>query len=114
MSADVRTALAAAASSVDGLTGHPYYVQTTEPGHVWVRLDRIEYPNRFGGVAHWNVVLILPADLDASEQYLETHGPALRDALRNELVVTTITPQRIEIPGVGVLPCAFFNGHREE
>jgi len=111
--ADVRQVLAAAASTVEGLVGLPNFVVATNPGNVMVRYDRTEYPNRFGGVVHWSLVLVLPQDLSASEQYLEAKGPALREAVAAELVVTTITPQLIDF-GAGSVPCAVFTGHREE
>lgn len=107
-----RQELATAASTVDGVTGHPYVSANTDPGTAFVRLDRVEYPNPFGGVAHWSVVVILP-QIDP-EQYLEAKLPALKSALDPHLVITSVRPQRIDITGVGVLPCAFINGHREE
>lgn len=110
----VREDLAAAASSVDGITGHPYFVQTTTPGHAFVRLERIDYPNAFGGVVRWNVVLILPQDLGQAERFLEDKVPAIREAVGEHLVVTSVQPQRLELAGVGVVPVAFVNGHREE
>lgn len=109
-----RTELAGAADQVEGLTAHPYVTGDTEPGTVWVRLERIEYPNPFGGIAYWNVVLVLPQDLAEAEQYLEATLPQLKASLEPHLVITSVTPQRIEIPGVGILPCAFVNGHREQ
>lgn len=113
MSAAVRAAIAAQASSVEDLVGHPYFVSTAQVGNVLVRLDRTEYPNPFGGVCFWSAVLVLPQDLAASEQYLEAKGPALREALAEVMVVTTITPQLIDF-GAGSVPCAVFAGHREE
>lgn len=114
MSAEVRAALADAASTVGGLTGHPYFVQVTEPGNVLIRLERIEYPNPFGGVAHWNAVLVLPQDSAEAEKYIESHVPGLLDALKPHLSVTSVVPQRLDITGVGVIPVVFVNGHRED
>lgn len=111
--AAIRAALASAASSVEGLVGLPYFVVSTNPGNVLVRYDRTDYPNRFGGVVHWSLVLVLPQDQAAAEQYLEAKGPALRDALAADLVVTTVTTQLIDF-GAGAVPCAVFTGHREE
>lgn len=108
-----RDDLAQAASSVEGLTGHPYYVQGTDPGHTFVRLDRIAYPNPFGGIAHYNVVMVLPQDLDAAERYVEHHLPLLVEALAPHLVITEAVMQRLNITGVGDLPCVFVNGRRE-
>jgi len=114
MSALVRKAIADQASTVDGVTCHPYFVQALDSGSAMVRLDRIEYPNPFGGVCHWNVVVMLPKDQAAAEKYIDTTVPLIRAAVESELVVTQVQPQRLEIPGVGVLPCVFINGHREQ
>lgn len=114
MSLAVRTALATAASTAEGITCKPHFIQSTEPGAAMVKLDRTVYPNPFGGICHWSVVVILPQDMAAAEQYLDSHIPAVREAVAEELVVTDIQPQRLDIPGVGVLLCVFINGHREE
>ncbi len=114
MSQAVRQAIASAASTVEGITCAPYFVQSTAAGAAMVRLDRIEYPNRFGGVCHWNVIVMLPQDQSAAEQYIDDKIPAVRDAVGSELVVTQVQPQRLEIKGAGVLLCVFINGHREQ
>lgn len=111
--AAVRQALAAAASTVEGLVGQENFVVATNPGNVLIRYDRTEYPNRFGGVVYWSLVLVLPQDPTAAEVFLEAKGPALRDAVSAELVVTTVIPQPIDF-GAGSIPCAVFTGHREE
>lgn len=109
----IRTDIADAASTVDGITGHPYVVGDTSPGTLYPRIERIDYPNAFGGVLFLNVVLVLPQDMAEAEQYLEQKLPALKDALEPHLVITTVQPQRLQLDGVGVLPVAFLNGHRE-
>jgi hypothetical protein len=114
MSAAVRQEIAEAASTVAGVTCTPYYVQTTSAGAAYVRLDRIEYPNPFGGVAYWNVVLLLPQDIAASEKYLEEKVPLIREAIEEHLFVTSVTPQQLQLGSGPTLPCAFINGHREE
>lgn len=108
-----RTDLAAAAASVEGIKAHPFVTGDTEPGTVFVRLERIEYPNPFGGVARWNVVLVLPQDQADAEKYLGATLPGLLTALEPHLAVTSVVPQQLDITGVGYLPCAFINGHRE-
>lgn len=114
MSAEVRQELADAVSSVAGMTAYPYYVQTTAPGHAFVRLERIEFPNRFGGLGHWNVIVVLPQDMAQAEKYLEQVVPGLLTALAPHLTIREVVPQRLSITGVGDLPCVFINGHREE
>lgn len=113
MSDAVRQALAAAASTVEGVTGHPYYVQTTQPGSVLVRLNRTEYPNRFGGVAFWDLYVLGPQDQAAAETHFEALVPQIREALAAELAVTTVTYQRTDF-GEGAIPTAVISGHREE
>lgn len=92
----------------------PYYEQSTRPGGGYVHLDRVEYPDRLGGVAFWNVVILLPQDLAAAERFIEECLPPLREALSAEMVVTSARPEQLNLTGAGLLPCLFINGHREE
>lgn len=108
-----RSELATAAATVHGVTAHEYVVGDTSPGTVFPRLDRIEYPNAFGGVAHWNVCLVLPQDLAEAEKYVEQMLPQLKAALDPHIVITAVQMQRLQLDGAGVLPVAFINGHRE-
>lgn len=108
-----RTDLVAAADTVAGIRAYEYVVGATDPGTVYPRLDRIEYPNAFGGVAHWSVVLVLPQDLAEAERYVEDMLPALKAALDPHIVITAVVLQRLQLDGVGTLPVAFINGHRE-
>lgn len=110
----VRDDLASAASEVEDITAHPFYVQGTRAGHAYIRRDRVEYPDKFGSVGWWNVVVVLPSDQAKAEMFLEDHLPLLRAALAPHMTVTEAVPQRLNIPGVGDLLCVFINGHREE
>lgn len=114
MSTEVRTAIAAAASTVAGITCEPYYRQSTKAGVAHVRLEKIEWPNRFGQLRSWNVVVLLPQDTAAAEKFLEEKLPQLYEALAPELIVREAVPQRLNIPGTGDLSCVFINGQREE
>ena len=114
MSAAVRQALATAASTVEGITVSPYFRQSTKPGTGIVTLARITYPNRFGGVVTWQVLVLLPQDLEQAEKYLEQKVPAIVQALSPELVVTTVTPQEVVLDGGVRLPCVVVEGTREE
>lgn len=108
-----RADLAAAADEVEGFTGHPYYTADTDPGTVFIRLDRTEYPNRLGGINHWNVIVLLPQDPAESEKYVEDNIGALKAALDPHMVVTQVAKRRLQLDGVGTLPCAFIIGHRK-
>ena len=109
-----RSDIESAANSVPGIKGHEYVVADTDPGTVYPRLDRVEYPNAFGGIAHWNVVLVLPQEHAEAERYLEEVLPDLKAALDPYLVITAVLLQRLQLDGVGTLPVAFINGHREQ
>ncbi|GAB3990110.1 hypothetical protein [Nocardioides marmoraquaticus] len=111
----VRDLLATAATQAGGVgTVSPYYRQTTKPGDGFVRLERIEYPNPFGGVCYWNVVLLLPQSLDDAERWIEQYVPDVRRALAEHMTVTRVRPERLIFPGAGEVPCVFINGSREE
>ncbi|MDI6908639.1 hypothetical protein [Nocardioides sp.] len=113
MSMVVRQELAAAATSVEGVVCTPTYTQLSAPGQACVRLDRHEYPNPFGAVVHWNVVICLGQDMAAAETFFEAKVPLVVEALAPVLVVTSATPQQLNLAdGTSVL-AAFVNGHRE-
>lgn len=112
MSAEAREALAAAASSVAGVDVRPYYRQTTEPGSGWIRLDRIEYPDRFGGVAWWEVVVVCPQDQELAVAFMDDRVDALVAALRDEMTVTAVHPYAVDLAEVGRVPAFILEGHR--
>lgn len=114
MSEAIRQELADAASTVSDIEANPYYVQGTTPGHTFVRLERITYPNKFGGVPRWNVVVILPQAQADAEKFLEDHLADLYAALSPHLTIQEVVLQQLNITGVGNLPAAFINGSREE
>jgi len=112
----IREEIAEAATTVYGVTCTPYYEQTTNPGHAFVRLERINYENAFGRVyAHpsWNVVVVLSQNMAIAERFIEDVVPALVDALKDVLIVTSAVPQRTQFPDGTTVPCVFINGHRE-
>lgn len=110
----VREELATAASTVDGIKVNPYYLQTTKAGTGMVRLDRIDYPDVFGGLVTWHVLVVLPGDIAQAEKYLEDKGPALVAALSEHMAVRTVTPQQIQIEGAQIVPVVVIAGTREE
>lgn len=111
MSAETRKALAAAASTVRGVTVHPTFVQTTEAGVGVVRLDHIDYPDNFGGIEFYDVVVFLPQDYATSEALVDRILPQLVDALADEMTVQNATPQQVQINNVGTVPALFISGH---
>lgn len=110
----VRDDLADAASTVDGVQVDPYYVQTMQLGTGMVRLDRTDYPDKFGGICVWQVVIILTTDVAAAEKWLEAHQGALVAALRPEMTVRSVTQQQLPLDGGQLVPAVFIEGTREE
>lgn len=114
MSAVVRAALAAAASSVEGINVSAYFRQTTKVGDGMVRFDQSNRSdNGFGFMDTWQVLVILPQDLAAAEKYIETKVPALVTAIEEQLIVTSVTPQQLALD-TGLVPCVFIEGSREQ
>lgn len=108
-----RAELATALNAVEGIRAHAYYEQGTRAGLAYVRLERIEYPNPFGGVARWSVVVILPQDLAKAERFVEDNLPALHEAVDPHLAITSAELQRINFDSSGVLLALIITGHRE-
>lgn len=114
MSAATRTAIADAVSTIDGLTCTPYFKTTTKAGTGMVRLDRMTRDSSgFGFTCTWQVIVLLPQDLATAEKYLESKIPALAEALAEHLVITTITPQQLDLGNGTHLPCVVIEGARE-
>lgn len=112
MSAAIRASIAAAANTVAGINCSPYFRQSTKPGDAMVRLDRqTRDTSGFGFMATWQVVVILPQDLATAEKYLDEKLPSLVDAIAEELVITTVTPQQLTLD-TGLVPCVFIEGNR--
>ncbi|MFT4010871.1 MAG: hypothetical protein QM655_12615 [Nocardioidaceae bacterium] len=114
MSVEVREALAAAASSLDGVTCTPYYRQSTKTGDAWVHLaSRAPGSTGFGYVDTWQVVVVLPQDLVAAEKWLDVRLSELLAALEPELVITTVTPTELALPSASSVNAVLVVGARE-
>lgn len=112
MSTEIRNALAAAANTVEGVKAQPYFRQTTRAGDAFVRLDRwARDTTGFGYMETWGVCVVLPQDLEAAEKYLDEKLDALVSAIEKVLVVTTVTPSRLQLD-TGVLPVVIIEGNR--
>lgn len=93
-----RTAIATAASTVAGINVSPYYRQISGTGEGMVRMDRTTYPDPFGGIVTWQVLIVVPQDVVAAERWLEAHQDELVDALSPEMTVRTVTPKELVTP----------------
>lgn len=113
MSTAARTALAAAAEKVEGISCSAYFRQTTKAGDAMVRLDRsTRSANGYGFVSTWQVLVILPQDIASAEKQLDTKLGELVEALGQEMHVSTVTPQQLQLD-TGAVPVVVIEGTRE-
>lgn len=116
MSAEARTAIAAAASTVTGVKCTPYYRQSLKPGDACVRLlVRTKAVNGFGFVDTWQVWLALPQDVATAEKWLDEHGAALLEALKPEFIggIQTVTPAELVLGTGASTNGVIYQGARE-
>lgn len=118
MTAAARTALADAASSVDGVNVTPYFRGTAEQGEGMVRLEQIAYPDNLGGLVTWQVIVMISQDPAIAEKWVAAHLDQLVEALAEEMTILTAAPRQIQIPQPGsnvllLLPCLVVEGLRE-
>lgn len=116
MSAESRTALAAAASTVTGVKCSPYYRQSLKPGDACVRLSvRTKAANGFGYVDTWQVWLALPQDVTAAEKWLDDRGAEVLAALNPEFLggVRTVTPAELILGSGHPTNGVIYEGARE-
>lgn len=108
---DDRQAIADAASTVDGITCSPNFVQSTRPGDAMVRFDHGEFPNPFAQVSTWQVAVVLPQDYAAAEQFIDERVSDLCVALAGEMTITRVTPAQLALSDATV-PVVFIEGVR--
>ena len=116
MSTEARTAIAAAASTVDGVKCTPYYRQSLKPGDACVRLQvRTKASNGFGYVDTWQVWLALPQDVAAAEKWLDDHGADVLAALNPEFIggIQTVTPAELVLGSGASTNGVIYQGARE-
>jgi hypothetical protein len=113
MSAQAREALADAINEVPGFNCSPWFRQTTKPGDAVVQWGGARRPdNGFGYINRWEVVVILPQDIAASEKYVAENLPSLLEAASTQMVITNVTPNQLALD-TGVVPCVVIEGNRE-
>lgn len=98
MNATTRTALAAALSTVDGVTGYERQPSTLKPGTAW--------PNWGGGnrddesmgfLETWRITIVCPqGTTDAADAYVDSHGEQLIAALQTIMFVDSYAPARLD------------------
>lgn len=110
---DVRTALADAANTVAGVNVSPYYRQSSRSGDGLIQMNRIEFPNKFGGVTYWDVIVTLPTGPADAQRTAEELVPDLVSALAAEMTVTGVTFSVLAADSGPDRPCLVVSGWRE-
>lgn len=90
--ADTRAALAAALSTVDGVTGYARRPNVTKPGDAWPMWRGSERADGWGYLETWAVVIVLPGAEDTADAFADEHQAALDAALRPVLHVDSFAP----------------------
>ena len=102
----IRSDIAAAASTVDGVTCASNHRQLTRLGDACVRfVSNARDDSGFGFLTTWQVWIALHQDIATAEKWIDDHTDALIAALSPEMTVTTIAPAELNfgtnsIPGV--------------
>jgi hypothetical protein len=113
-----REEIAAAASTVDGVDVSPQYRSVTAAGQGYVEWLRTDYPDPLGGEDYWGVVIVLPTDLAAAQQWIATYKTKLWRALgrkgENVLTVTQARPELVLMTDNQSLRVLVIEGHRED
>lgn len=108
-----REEIAAAASTVDGITCTPLYEGESADGLAYVELIRDEYPNKFGGETYWEVLVMLPTDAkEAQDTYTRWRWPLVK-ALRDVMEVTGTRPDQLLTTDGQTRNLMVVEGHRE-
>lgn len=94
MSQAVREEISAAVSTVAGVSCLPYYRSSPGAGDASIRLAETNYPNRFGGIVTWEVVIGLPQDVATAEKWIDARAAEIRAAVADAMTVRRIYPAR--------------------
>lgn len=110
-----REEIAAAVSTVAGVTCTPYYEGASDDGAAYVELARDEYPNEFGGETYWEVIVLMPTDQKEAQHFYESNRWPVVRALKESraLVVTGTRPDQVLSTDAPARNCMVVEGHRE-
>jgi hypothetical protein len=97
--ADTRAAIAAAISTVDGLTGYVKRPTAMKPGDGWPQWRGAARADGFGFLETWAVLVVLPDNETTADEWADSHGYALATALEPVMFVESIAPATIPASG---------------
>ena len=110
-----REEIAEVLTALDGIEVFAEYRAVTTPGQGFVTWLRTEYPNTFGGEDYWGVLIAVPQDTAAAEQWIAQNKARVIKALTKSrvLVVTQARPEIVAITDNPSQKVLTIEGHRE-
>lgn len=98
--AETKTAIAAAMTAVDGLTGYPSRPRLLKPGDAFVRWGGWERADGAAFMATYSVTIVLPqGSEEAADAFAYQVADLVADALQPLLFVTAFTPTSLAVEG---------------
>lgn len=94
-----RAAIAAALSSVDGVTGYVKRPTVLTPGDAVVYVESLDHMLGVVWQATWRIVLFLSADEGVAIEQLDTLFPGVCEALQPVVFPDSATPQLVTTEG---------------
>lgn len=107
-----RAAIAAALSTVSGVTGYPRRPGTFKPGDGWPQWAGSERDGGRGFAESWHVLIVLPAAETDADRFADTHQAALVTALEPVMFIDSFAPANFAGDGGDIL-ALLINGRSE-
>lgn len=99
MSVETRTAIAEALSTVDGVEGYPKRPSVPRTGDGWALWGGAERWEGGPFVTTWRIVIVLPSDEAAADEWVAEHLDDLIDALQRVSHIDRIDPALEKVAG---------------
>lgn len=108
--ADTRAAIAAALSTVTDVTGYERRPRSFKSGDAWPLWRGAERGDASMYVNTWQVIVVLPVTEEKADEWADSHGYAIADAL--PLFVDSMVPSLLPAEGDGI-PALLITGRVE-
>jgi len=94
-----RSAIAAALSTLTGVTGTEYRPNLIGEGAAWPQVARFDRADGGAYQITWSVFIALGADERSASAFMDTLVPGLIDALDDEMFIDSMEPVTIQVSG---------------
>lgn len=96
---ETRAEIAAALSTVDGVTGYTKRPSVWSPGDAIVLVEQIDHVLGVAWQATWRIVLLMSGDEGVAIEQLDELLPLITDALQPIVYIDTATPEAVSTEG---------------